>query len=126
MKTILQGITNENNIWVVLKFVFEKYEGYIYNEKTRIHLIAKFHLIFEEMILIIFDLKLNCKIRDEDLFNISNFLNEQNFAKMFLLGLYEYLIVDENDIDNRLKRVFGGFMKVYKKNFLFFFSFIKI
>lgn len=122
MRIMLKEILNQNNIWVVLRFIFEKYEGYICNEKTRLYLIAKFHLIFQEIILLLFDFKLNSKIKDEDLFNISNFLNEQNFAKMFLLCLYEFLLDNENDIDNRLIRVFGAFMKVIKSkrnNFIF-------
>ena len=54
---ILKEILNVNNIWLVLKFIFKKYEGYLYNQKTRMYTIAKFHLIFQEIILIIFDFK---------------------------------------------------------------------
>jgi hypothetical protein len=126
IKKIVKEISNENNIWIILRFIFDKYEGYLYNENTRLYIIAKFHLIFQEIFFLIFDFKLNSKIKDEDLFSISYYLNEKNFAKMFLICLFEYLVDNEFEIDNRLIRVFGGFMKVNYKilNKLFYIIFI--
>lgn len=112
LKETLSNMTNEENIWILLKFLFDKYQNYVFENSLRVDVVAQYNSIFEELIERIITLKLEDKIIDNDLEHLHELLDNEIFSKLFFIKLYEIIIGEERKIEYKLNHIFGGFFKV--------------
>lgn len=95
-----------------MRFLFDKYQNYIFENSLRLEIVAQYNSIFEELIDRIITMKLEDKILDYDLKHIHEFLDNEIFSKLFFNKLYEIIIGDDKKIEFKLNHIFGGFFKV--------------
>lgn len=112
LKETLLNITNELNIWILLKFIYEKYKNYINENTIKLEIIGRYNTLFEDLIDRIMVLKLEGKISDHELEPMSEFLDDEFFSKLFFHKLYQIIVEDDKNIEYKINHIFGGFFKV--------------
>lgn len=112
-------MTNEENIWILLRFLFSKYQSYYSENSIRVDVIVQYNSIFEELIERIIFLKLEDKIKDHELELIHEYLENEIFSKLFFNKLYEAIIEDDKKIEYKIYHIFGGVFKVAFFCFIF-------
>jgi hypothetical protein len=111
-------MTNEENIWILLRFLFSKYQSYYSENFIRVDVIVQYNSIFERIIF----LKLEDKIKDHELELIHEYLENEIFSKLFFNKLFETIIEDDRKIEYKINHIFGGVFKVAFFYFIFLIS----
>ena len=108
----MSKIANQENVWILLRFIYDKYQTYVFEHSLRVDVVARYNTILEELIDRIISLKLEDKILDYDLEHLDEFLDNEIFSKLFFNKLFEIIIGDDKKIEYKLNHIFGGFFKV--------------
>jgi hypothetical protein len=97
---------NENNIWIIIEFLINKYTSH---DQISLSDSIKFSTVFEKLINKLFVFLKEGKIGVDEFENLTDFLKNYFFFKVFLKVLCTKILENDDNIYNYFEHYFGGF-----------------